>query len=277
MDNYLSNISSLSLDKIQNENLKTKMDSLKDKQLMKACKSYEAMFFKMMFDEMIKTTSLSKSFGKGAGGEFFKDMFLHDLSENVAGGSNSSGLAKMIYDQIQQGRNPHKNQSPASDIQQKKTPLREINKDDILREMPFKELTNLRSRISGTLKYNDLIEEISEKEEVDSALVKAIVKNESAGNYRAVSKAGAKGLMQLMDSTAEEMGVSDSFDPKQNINGGVKYLKKLLKTFDNDYELSLAAYNSGIGTVKKYGGIPPYGETENYVKKVLADYQEFKK
>ena len=101
-------------------------------------------------------------------------------------------------------------------------------------------------------------------------LIQAIIKVESGGNRYAVSPSGAKGLMQLMDTTAQDMGVRDSFDPAQNISGGVRYMRKLLDKFDGDLELALAAYNAGPGAVERHGGVPPYRETELYVSKVLS-------
>jgi len=105
-------------------------------------------------------------------------------------------------------------------------------------------------------------------------LVHAVVRAESAYQARAVSSKGAQGLMQLMPATAKRFGVRDSFDPRQNLQGGSKYLSKLLQMFDNDLRLALAAYNAGENAVARYGNqIPPFPETQKYVKKVLKFYQ----
>lgn len=116
------------------------------------------------------------------------------------------------------------------------------------------------------------IEEASEKYNVDSKLIQALIKQESGFNPNAVSKAGAKGLMQLMPKTALSLGVKDAFNPKENIEGGVKYLKQMLDKYHGNKILALAAYNAGPGAVDKFSGVPPYKETQNYVKSILANY-----
>ncbi len=105
---------------------------------------------------------------------------------------------------------------------------------------------------------------------VDEDLVRAVVRMESGGNTKAVSTAGAMGLMQLMPETAEMLGVADPFDPVQNVDGGVRYLKMMLDRYDGDETLALAAYHSGPGRVDRYGGVPPYPKVTHYVKTVKA-------
>lgn len=124
--------------------------------------------------------------------------------------------------------------------------------------------------------YDPYIRAVSKRHGVDFHLVKAVIKAESRFDCRAVSAKGAIGLMQMMPVTVDHMGVSDPFNPKENIEGGVRYLKRLLKIFDNDVKLALAAYNAGPTTVKRYGGVPPYKETRAYLKKVLRFYSEYK-
>ena len=122
----------------------------------------------------------------------------------------------------------------------------------------------------------DLIDKYAEKNGLDSDFVKAVITQESGFNPNATSKCGAMGLMQLMPSTAEGLGVTNAYDAEQNIMGGTKYLKGLMDRFDNNKSLALAAYNAGPNAVKKYGGIPPYAETQNYVKRVLSNYDHMK-
>ena len=117
-------------------------------------------------------------------------------------------------------------------------------------------------------RYNAAISDQARRQGVAEDLVRAVIQVESAFNPNAVSNKGAMGLMQLMPATAAELGVKDPFDPEQNIRGGVKYLKQLLERYDNKVELALAAYNAGIGNVEKYGAVPPFKETRNYVNKI---------
>jgi hypothetical protein len=124
-------------------------------------------------------------------------------------------------------------------------------------------------------KYDSLIRKAAQKYNVEHALVKAVIRAESNFNPRAVSRVGARGLMQLMPETANFLNVSDSFHPGDNIDGGVRYLRYLLNLFQGDLPLSLAAYNAGENTVFRYNGIPPYRETQTYVKRVLQYFREF--
>ncbi|MBV8147688.1 MAG: lytic transglycosylase domain-containing protein [Candidatus Eremiobacteraeota bacterium] len=111
---------------------------------------------------------------------------------------------------------------------------------------------------------------------VDPALIKAVIADESGFSVHATSHAGAQGLMQLMPTTAARLGVTDAYDPEQNVWAGTRYLRELLDRFGGDVGKAVAAYNAGPAAVEKYGGIPPYTETQNYVKNVLAGYAKYK-
>ena len=131
-------------------------------------------------------------------------------------------------------------------------------------------------------KYYQIINDVSDRYNVDPLLIGAIIGQESAGNPNAVSNKGAGGLMQLMPSTAAELGVTNVNDPAQNIDGGTRYFADLLNKYKQKYpentaiQLALAAYNAGAGAVSKYGGIPPYTETQNYVSKIWTKYNQLK-
>jgi len=124
--------------------------------------------------------------------------------------------------------------------------------------------------------YDDLIVKASERHKIEPALIKAIIKAESNFNHRAVSRKGAKGLMQLMPATASSLQVQDSFHPENNIEGGVKYLRYLLNYFNGNLPLALAAYNAGENAVIRHRGIPPYRETQVYVERVLSYLDKFR-
>lgn len=147
--------------------------------------------------------------------------------------------------------------------------MRDLKKDRELR-------TKLKYASSvNPAEYEQLIKNCADKYGVNSSLVKAVIHAESGYNPNAVSSKGASGLMQLMPGTAKSLKVADRFNPKDNVEGGVKYLRFLLDTFRGDVSLALAAYNAGLSKVSKYGGIPPYNETRTYVNRVLSYMQTY--
>jgi len=142
--------------------------------------------------------------------------------------------------------------------------MRDIKKDRRLRTH-----FRLSGCVGNPAEFEPIINSCALEYGVDKSLVKAVIHAESGYNPNAVSSKGASGLMQLMPKTAKSLNVANTFDPKDNIRGGVRYLKFLLDTFKGDVPLALAAYNAGLSRVAQYGGVPPFLETRNYVDKVL--------
>ena len=162
--------------------------------------------------------------------------------------------------------------------------LKQVNAS-IIKENPqisldkaLQEAAALQSNIPSVNKTStksqvlNVVNQISKKYDVDAKLVQALIKQESGFNPKAKSKAGAMGLMQLMPSTAKNLGVQDPYNMVQNVEGGVKYLKSMLNKYNGNVILALAAYNAGPNAVDKYSGVPPYKETQNYVRNILANY-----
>jgi soluble lytic murein transglycosylase-like protein len=147
--------------------------------------------------------------------------------------------------------------------------MRDLKKDKQLRTK-----LQLASSVNPA-EYDQIIASCATKYGVNPCLIKAVIHAESGYNPNAVSSKGASGLMQLMPGTAKSLKVSNSFDPKDNVEGGVKYLRFLLDTFRGDVPLAVAAYNAGLNKVAKYGGIPPYSETRTYVNRVLSYMQSY--
>lgn len=153
--------------------------------------------------------------------------------------------------------------------------MQEINRigstyraDNIQNKTKRNTVDNFSSFLGESKTLNDIFNKAAEKYDVPVNLLKAIGKAESNFKSDVVSSAGAQGVMQLMPATAKFLGVKDSFDPEQNIMGGARYISDMLKRYDGDVTLALAAYNAGSGNVRKYGGVPPFKETQNYIKKI---------
>jgi hypothetical protein len=151
-----------------------------------------------------------------------------------------------------------------------------LNSPKPRRTTSLKGLKLQRTRSSGPGRYDQEIWKYSKRYNVDPSLIKAIIHTESYFDDQAVSTAGAQGLMQLMPGTAKDLGVSNPFNPRQNIAGGTRYFRELLDSFNGNLILSLAAYNAGPGLVKRTGGVPRIPETLRYVNKVLKQYKRYK-
>lgn len=193
--------------------------------------------------------------------------------ETVAGSSNTNKTQELTP--IESDFKAILDKKMSDNIEQvlDSAPIEDSFDIDKLDAIKLKSKIDLKAQTSDV---DELIETFSNKYGVDGDFIKAIIKQESGFNPKATSKKGAMGLMQLMPATAKSLGVKDAYNPSENIEGGVKLISNLLKTYNNNSELALAAYNAGPGAVKKYGGIPPYKETQNYVKNIMANYNKVK-
>ncbi len=230
-----------------------------NKKLKRACQDFESIFLSHLFKTMRASTEEEEGLlGKGMGGDLFQDMFDGEVAKKISYG-RGMGLADILYRNMQRF-------VPSIDMD---VPSSTLPLDTAGRQ----EHQSMFERIQ---RYQGHISQASEEFGVDEALVYAVISRESSGRPETVSSAGAKGLMQLMDGTARELGVRDSMNPEQNIMGGTRYLKEMLDRFDGNLERALAAYNAGPGAVDRYNGVPPYRETINYVDRVLTSFTHYK-
>ncbi len=226
--------------------------------LAKASKEFESMLAQMMLKSM--TSSTEGLFGsENFGGDVLDTVFEGELASYMTE-SKSLGISEMIYRKL--------TGESIDDILKLKGEKLKGQMPSDLKDVPSVQPTN--NTMKRLEKYEDIILEASEKYGIHQNVIKSIILTESAANERAVSKAKAKGLMQLMDPTAKEMGVSDSMNPRENIMGGTKYFAKMLRQYNGNMNLALAAYNAGPGNVEKYNGIPPFDETKKYINRVLG-------
>jgi soluble lytic murein transglycosylase-like protein len=208
-----------------------------DAQKWKVAQDFESLFIHQMLKSMRNTVPKDEEMSSGR--RIFTEM-LDEQIANTASRTGNFGLAQIIYKEL-----TGKDADPSSK--------------------------------ASTEQIENWTEHASKTFNLDKNLIKAVIRQESGGDSLATSEKGAKGLMQLMDGTAKEMGVANSYNGQQNIMGGAKYLKQMLVQFGGDESKALAAYNAGPGRVEQYGGIPPFEETQNYVKKVLEYRKEYSK
>ncbi|RKX26768.1 MAG: hypothetical protein DRP45_02670 [Candidatus Zixiibacteriota bacterium] len=265
--------------------------------LRKATKEFESFFVYQMLKTMRQTVpkspfSENNPMAEGLGQETFTDLFDMEIARNTTFGGNNS-IADLLYKSMEKLVEAKFEQGGDERIIKPLIPLEQppvdLNRNDPIRLPSRENESRPLSRPGGPIpidgarreikedkilgRFGQLIYEASQEHGLDSALIASVIRAESDGDPNAVSHAGAKGLMQLTDSTAQDLEVTDVFDPRQNIRAGSRYLRRMLDRF-GDLELALAAYNAGPGNVDKYGGVPPFPETQQYVKQVAALVRE---
>lgn len=228
------------------------------RKLAKASKGFETMLTSLMIKSMTK--SAGGLFGSNNyGGDIFDTMFENEIAGYITE-TKGLGIAGKIFENLT---------GEKFDPKLYKTKILHGNLNSTGNGKIEKSTNTKGSKLIDKLKkYEDIINEASEKYNIDTNLIKSVILTESGANPKAHSKNKAKGLMQLLDSTADSLGVKNIWDPKQNIFGGTKYLSNMLRQYDGDKDLALAAYNAGPGNVAKYKGIPPFKETKIYIKRV---------
>ena len=230
----------------------------------RACKEFESILIYHMLSTMRKAFESGEDAEAGFGGGIFKSMMDEQLSIAIAR-SGGIGLSRLL----ERGLGLSSTEGASG------RRVGGIFRPSVVRESvaPPRRPTQDSggSGPKGFEPYEATIRAASKVFGLSANLIRAVIMQESGGNSRAVSHKGAKGLMQLTDATARELGVTNPFDPVQNIFGGARLLARLLGTFRGNLELALAGYNAGQGAASKYGGIPPYRETQDYVKNVIRN------
>jgi soluble lytic murein transglycosylase-like protein len=274
--------------------------------LRKATKEFESFFLYYMLKTMRETltnesASAEAPLSGGMGKETYQQMFDMEISRHVVRGDNRS-LSAMLYKSMEklvearfkadQGKTeasapkvsgtihqpapplPLKTAEPAI-VLPKQSPFRPVERTTQSNFAPIAAIRTIQTKTDPIqAQFGDIIAEAARENQLDSALIHSVIKAESNGDPNAISRAGAKGLMQLADSTSTDLGVANPFDPRANVFGGAKYLRTLINRFKGDLRLALAAYNSGPAMVDKHGGVPPFRETRDYIDRVTTYLRE---
>lgn len=248
------------------ENTLENLKGLKGKEgISRAAKGFESLFIFRMLQEMRKTVPKNPLWGDSFGMDVFMSMFDEKIANRIAE-SGQFGLSDILMKYLERKYEAGK-EVPTDNSTSEKSGENPLIQDANIKELSLGECVN---------RFLPIVNEAASEFKLDPDLLKAVIAQESGGKPQAVSKSGAKGLMQIMDSTAVELNVKNIFDPKENIFAGARYLKELLITYDGDLTLALAAYNAGPGAVKLYNGIPPYSETHNFIQKVIKLQKQFR-
>ena len=266
--------------------------------LRRVTKEFESFFIYQMLKAMRQTipeNALSKDtpLSDGLGKDAFTEVFDMEVARKAAFGGHNS-IAELLYKSMErlidaQGTPPDPNveikplnqpePQPQELEKREMKPLPDASPSMKVIKRPDRSfiIAARRPKITShdpiTTRYGRIIDKAARETGLDSALIRSVIRTESNGDPQAVSPAGAKGLMQLADSTAQEMRVTDPFDPGENIRAGSRYLKRMLDRF-GDLKLALAAYNAGPGNVEKHGGVPPFEETRRYVERVTGQLED---
>jgi Rod binding domain-containing protein len=244
--------------------------SVTEKQRMaEVSKQFESLLTSMMLKSMNQTSG-NGLFGENSfGGDFFDSIFQFEIANQMSKGTGL-GVAEQIYRRL-----TGENFSPEV-VNPKLQPLEKLPKIEVQKNT--QEIGSVKpsnQSLNRLSKYDDIINHASETYGVDKNIIKSVILAESSAKENAVSSANAKGLMQIIDSTAKYLGINNVFDPKENIMGGAKYLSELLRKYNGNLKFALAGYNAGPGNVDKYNGIPPFNETQTYVKRVIGYLKNF--
>lgn len=246
-----------------------KRENLSDadkKQIENTARQFESLFVYLVFKGMRKAmlSGFAENEDTSFGSDIMNDLTLMEVTNYFSKNGRGVGLASKIYEALTGEKLKNIENTLGFVSYKPATKKSEESKaiDGTIINIRKKYKSDLLGKIS---KYESIVQDTARKYNLSPQLLKSIIAVESAGNHRAISPAGAKGLMQLIDSTARYVGVRNVFDPAENIEGGAKYLREMLNTFDGNLELALAAYNAGPGNVFKYNGIPPFKETRNYI------------